>query len=284
VIALLSVWDANAEESSTEINTSGNIYTAEFWEFDSRTGRRWNLDPKPIVGISQFSTFENNPIWFNDPLGDSSIPLMPRHPINKVSDLGYTPYNIIGGLVNGVQTAVNKAGDYLSSVSKADPVAGFNNQVNIDINAVKGAVASEINYYANRPNSQIVADTKQFFSTPDNYFKAAEQAVVLGATWKYGGGNSKTILSRSTTGTVLEGVVKSNYSRFLSKIPANSKSSATFQVLEDGNYLFSATSPGKVPGSNALYQKWVNPQGETFKMIKTTFAPDGSIMHVKPKF
>lgn len=33
-----------------------------------------------------------------------------------------------------------------------------------------------------------------------------------------------------------------------------------------------------------LYQKWVNPRGETFKMIKTTFAPDGSIIHVKPKF
>jgi len=66
-------------------------------------------------------------------------------------------------------------------------------------------------------------------------------------------------------------------------MPANSKSSASFQLLDDGNYLFQATSPGKVPGSSALYQKWVNPQGETFKMLKTTFAPDGSIIHIKPK-
>lgn len=84
--------------------------------------------------------------------------------------------------------------------------------------------------------------------------------------------------------TVLEGAAKSNYGRFVSKMPANAKSSATFKQLKDGNYLFEATSPGKVPGSSALYQKWVNPQGETFKMIKTTFAPDGSIIHVKPKF
>ena len=42
--------------------------------------------------------------------------------------------------------------------------------------------------------------------------------------------------------------------------------------------------PRKVPGSKAVYQKWVNPQGETFKMIKTTYGPDGSIIHVKPKF
>ncbi|PKP20330.1 MAG: hypothetical protein CVU05_09340 [Bacteroidetes bacterium HGW-Bacteroidetes-21] len=87
-----------------------------------------------------------------------------------------------------------------------------------------------------------------------------------------------------TSTTVLKGAVKNNYSRFVSKIPANSKSNASFQLLDDGNYLFQATSPGKVPGSSALYQKWVNSQGETFKMIKTTFAPDGSIIHVKPKY
>ena len=36
--------------------------------------------------------------------------------------------------------------------------------------------------------------------------------------------------------------------------------------------------------SKAVYQKWVNPQGETFKMIKTTYDPTGNIIHVKPKF
>jgi len=51
--------------------TTGN-YTAEFWEYDSRTGRRWNLDPKPVVGISQYATFNNNPIFFSDPLGDTT--------------------------------------------------------------------------------------------------------------------------------------------------------------------------------------------------------------------
>jgi hypothetical protein len=67
-------------------------------------------------------------------------------------------------------------------------------------------------------------------------------------------------------------------------MPTNARSSASSQLLKDGNYLFQATSLGKAPGSRALYQKWVNPQGETFKMTKTTFAPGGSIIHVKPKF
>src|SRR5690606_21882286 len=84
--------------------------------------------------------------------------------------------------------------------------------------------------------------------------------------------------------TVLKGAAKSNYSRFVKKIPANSKSSATFKQLKDGNYLFEATSPGKVRGPKAVYQKRVNPKGETYKMIRTTYAPDGSITHVKSKF
>jgi len=38
--------------------------------YDTRLGRRWNRDPKPNLSLSEFVTFANNPIWFNDPLGD----------------------------------------------------------------------------------------------------------------------------------------------------------------------------------------------------------------------
>ncbi len=61
----------NGQEKSTEINE--NSYTAEFWEYDSRIGRRFNLDPKPNTSISPYVAFENNPIWFGDPLGDSIV-------------------------------------------------------------------------------------------------------------------------------------------------------------------------------------------------------------------
>lgn len=90
-------------------------------------------------------------------------------------------------------------------------------------------------------------------------------------------------VAAKTGTTVLEGAVESNFTRFVKKIPANSRSSATFKQLKDGNYLFEATSPGRVPGSKAVYQKWVNSQGETIQMLKTTFGPDGKIIHVKPK-
>jgi YD repeat-containing protein len=60
----------NGQEKSNEINK--NSYTAEFWQYDSRIGRRWNTDPRPNVSISPYNTFAGNPIFFSDPLGDTT--------------------------------------------------------------------------------------------------------------------------------------------------------------------------------------------------------------------
>jgi RHS repeat-associated protein len=61
----------NGQEKSDEIAGNGNHNTAEFWEYDTRLGRRWNLDPRSNVSISSYSAFSNNPIAFSDPLGDT---------------------------------------------------------------------------------------------------------------------------------------------------------------------------------------------------------------------
>jgi len=63
----------NGQEKSDEIKGEGNSYTAEFWEYDPRIGRRWNLDPKPNLAISPYAAYENNPIRFSDVYGDSII-------------------------------------------------------------------------------------------------------------------------------------------------------------------------------------------------------------------
>ncbi|NIG52803.1 RHS repeat domain-containing protein [Chitinophaga sp. Cy-1792] len=63
----------NGQEKSDEIKGDGNSYTAQFWEYDPRIGRRWNRDPKPNISLSQYSTFNNNPVLLSDALGDSSV-------------------------------------------------------------------------------------------------------------------------------------------------------------------------------------------------------------------
>jgi YD repeat-containing protein len=64
----------NGQEKDNEIAGEGNAYTAQFWEYDPRIGRRWNLDPEPITGISQYSALNNSPILCSDPLGNYSDP------------------------------------------------------------------------------------------------------------------------------------------------------------------------------------------------------------------
>jgi hypothetical protein len=63
----------NGQERDDEVSGAGNTMTAEFWEYDARLGRRWNMDPefKRFPWLSPFNTFENNPILKNDPNGDS---------------------------------------------------------------------------------------------------------------------------------------------------------------------------------------------------------------------
>jgi hypothetical protein len=56
-----------------ELAGMGNHNTALFWEYDTRTGRRWNRDPVDKVWESDYSSFSNNPLIFIDPNGDTDF-------------------------------------------------------------------------------------------------------------------------------------------------------------------------------------------------------------------
>jgi hypothetical protein len=60
----------NTQEKDDEIYGAGNLYSALFWEYDSRIGRRWNIDPKTYTWESPYAVNSNNPIWIMDILGD----------------------------------------------------------------------------------------------------------------------------------------------------------------------------------------------------------------------
>jgi hypothetical protein len=60
----------NQQESDPEITGNwGSHYTAEYWMYDSRIMRRWEIDPVTYPWQSPYSCFNNNPILFADPLG-----------------------------------------------------------------------------------------------------------------------------------------------------------------------------------------------------------------------
>lgn len=57
----------NGQEKQDELFKGAN--SAEYWMYDSRIGRRWEIDPIIYPWQSGYGTFNNNPIYFSDPLG-----------------------------------------------------------------------------------------------------------------------------------------------------------------------------------------------------------------------
>ena len=59
----------NGQENDNEVYGTGNLTSAEYWEYDTRLGRRWNRDPVLKPWESPYACFSNNPIYYKDPRG-----------------------------------------------------------------------------------------------------------------------------------------------------------------------------------------------------------------------
>ena len=61
----------NGMKLDNEVSGNGNSYTAEFWQYDARLGRRWNVDPMAHERewVSPYNFVQNNPILRIDPNG-----------------------------------------------------------------------------------------------------------------------------------------------------------------------------------------------------------------------
>jgi hypothetical protein len=68
-------YSINGQEKDDDISGEGNHTTAEFWEYDSRLGRRWNVDPVTFSWQSPYATFNNNPFVFTDINGKEGKPV-----------------------------------------------------------------------------------------------------------------------------------------------------------------------------------------------------------------
>lgn len=66
------------QEKDNEVKGEGNSYSAEYWQYDPRLGRRWNPDIIVKNHESPYAAFANNPIWFSDRNGADT---------SKVSDI-----------------------------------------------------------------------------------------------------------------------------------------------------------------------------------------------------
>ena len=116
----------NGQEKLDEISGTGNHTTAEFWEYDSRLVRRWNLDPKPDFSFSMYSCFKNNPIYNVDVKGDTSYRFDQKGKFQGMADLDR---NGIYGAVGSFSTGKDKDGKEIQTW-KSERAFAFNDPQN----------------------------------------------------------------------------------------------------------------------------------------------------------
>jgi len=128
----------NGQERDDELAGVGNFNTALYWEYDTRLGRRWNVDPKLNASNSVYSTFNNNPIYYYDLLGDT------------VSRQGFSAKKIVKDLGKGLNVkkgenpySFDKNGHLREDKSKYEALSDDQKKVADNINET---ISSDINF------------------------------------------------------------------------------------------------------------------------------------------
>jgi RHS repeat-associated protein len=105
----------NGQEMSNEIKGGeGNSYTAEFWEYDPRIGRRWNVDPVTKENESPYAVMGNNPIWNVDIDGADTAKYLNNSQLLAAIKIAY---NVVKSHVDN--KTFNIGQDYSGEVNKA---------------------------------------------------------------------------------------------------------------------------------------------------------------------
>lgn len=128
----------NGQEKDDEVYGEGNSYTAEFWQYDPRTARRWNVDPKPNVSFSPYSINQCNPIWYSDPKGDT------------VRVKGFSEKYILKELGTGLGTTpeanpftFNKTGELQVIKDRYDALSTDQQKI---VDNIKGTIDSDVTF------------------------------------------------------------------------------------------------------------------------------------------
>lgn len=142
----------NGQEITSEIFEGST--TAMFWEYDSRIGRRWNLDPVVKPWESGYSCFNNNPILITDVNGDDG---KDPHKVKKGDNFSTIAKN------NG--TTVDKLLELNKNIKDPNKIS-IGQNINLPQDpSVKSKVVSTNNVYKHSEHTT----TKHFFGLIEDH-------------------------------------------------------------------------------------------------------------------
>ncbi len=214
----------NGQEKDNEIGEG--IYTAEFWEYDSRIGRRWDIDP--VVGATQsgYVCLNDNPLYYIDPNG-----LEPKsHRINL-------------GLFTITKRLYNKGFQFQWNKSFSQ---GFMHFAGMMRNAFTGAHMSlslvPMGHFDNWNTKTFSGTgTKDFDFEPDNY-----------ATYRYRGSYIRGFSTNPAVSFKIEDRQEQGIGRFIDKFTPFEMFSPGTDGSPDGFELSGAS--GAIPFINSYFQ------------------------------
>lgn len=92
--------------------------SAEYWMYDSRIGRRWNIDPVVKPWESPYACFANNPIWFSDVKGDDATQTGDKGK-GKAPKVDNTPPKMEGTVLPEIEVTASKTGGFWNKVGNS---------------------------------------------------------------------------------------------------------------------------------------------------------------------
>jgi hypothetical protein len=232
-------YSINGQERSEELND--NLTTAQFWQYDSRIVRRWNMDPVVKENESPYLCFSGNPILVSDVNGDcGSVVGMGKsngmgsvETVNSSSSTTYhmanAPYisqfqytgswtdylkaipNGVGSAWNGlVVDTYNSLGANVNALIDGNWCQSVKNDfVNLG-NGIKNTAVNTWNYHTQTPFKQQLKDAWITLKDP----KTLENAVSFIASVGMAKGISLLTKTVSATGATVYKSFSSNSIRF----------------------------------------------------------------------